>query len=98
MEGQSLSASSQFDTFGFTAAEHSRKQAEKEQHERSLCTYVSYSLVLLMHGYSLARIPLWTDIPFFLINLSNMLCNHLELCLGCIFGGAPFYFGISNNV
>ncbi|CAG7883353.1 unnamed protein product [Brassica rapa] len=34
MEGQSLSASSQFDTFGFTAAEHSRKQAEKEQHER----------------------------------------------------------------
>ncbi|CAH8355096.1 unnamed protein product [Eruca vesicaria subsp. sativa] len=33
-EGQSLSASSQFDTFGFTAAEHSRKQAEKEQHER----------------------------------------------------------------
>lgn len=42
MEGKSLSASSQFDTFGFTAAEHSRKQAEKEQHERSLCTYVSY--------------------------------------------------------
>ncbi|KAH0934823.1 hypothetical protein HID58_011940 [Brassica napus] len=34
MEGQSLAASSQFDTFGFTAAEHSRKQAEKEQHER----------------------------------------------------------------
>ncbi|CAE6115966.1 unnamed protein product [Arabidopsis arenosa] len=34
MEGKSLSASSQFDTFGFTAAEHSRKQAEKEQHER----------------------------------------------------------------
>ncbi|EOA19907.1 hypothetical protein CARUB_v10000157mg [Capsella rubella] len=34
MEGQSLSASSQFDTFGFTAAEYSRKQAEKEQHER----------------------------------------------------------------
>uniref|UniRef100_A0A1J3J9E5 G patch domain-containing protein TGH n=1 Tax=Noccaea caerulescens TaxID=107243 RepID=A0A1J3J9E5_NOCCA len=34
LEGQSLSASSQFDTFGFTAAEHSRKQAEKEQHER----------------------------------------------------------------
>ncbi|KAF8083693.1 hypothetical protein N665_0756s0011 [Sinapis alba] len=33
-EGQSLSASSQFDTFGFTAAEHSRKQADKEQHER----------------------------------------------------------------
>ncbi|KAL0746867.1 hypothetical protein Bca101_028869 [Brassica carinata] len=34
LEGQSLSASSQFDTFGFTAAEHSRKQAEKERHER----------------------------------------------------------------
>ncbi|RID43791.1 hypothetical protein BRARA_I00631 [Brassica rapa] len=34
LEGQSLSASSQFDTFGFTAAEHSRKQAEKEHHER----------------------------------------------------------------
>ncbi|XP_010454588.1 PREDICTED: G patch domain-containing protein TGH-like [Camelina sativa] len=34
MEGQSLSASSQFDTFGFTAAEYSRKQVEKEQHER----------------------------------------------------------------
>ncbi|KAJ4877480.1 G patch domain-containing protein TGH [Raphanus sativus] len=34
LEGQSLSASSQFDTFGFTAAEHSRKQAEKEQNER----------------------------------------------------------------
>ncbi|CAN8264907.1 unnamed protein product [Cochlearia groenlandica] len=34
LEGQSLSASSQFDTFGFTAAEHTRKQAEKEQHER----------------------------------------------------------------
>ncbi|CAN6912527.1 unnamed protein product [Brassica oleracea] len=34
LEGQSLSASSQFDTFGFTAAEQSRKQAEKEQHER----------------------------------------------------------------
>jgi G patch domain-containing protein 1 len=34
MEGKSLSASSQFDTFGFTAAEHSRKHAEKEQHER----------------------------------------------------------------
>jgi hypothetical protein len=36
MEGKSLSASSQFDTFGFTAAEHSRKHAEKEQHERSV--------------------------------------------------------------
>ncbi|KFK27632.1 hypothetical protein AALP_AA8G408400 [Arabis alpina] len=34
LEGQSLSASAQFDTFGFTAAEQSRKQAEKEQHER----------------------------------------------------------------
>ncbi|KAL1213355.1 G patch domain-containing protein TGH [Cardamine amara subsp. amara] len=34
LEGQLLSASSQFDTFGFTTAEHSRKQAEKEQHER----------------------------------------------------------------
>ncbi|VVB17523.1 unnamed protein product [Arabis nemorensis] len=34
LEGQSLSASSQFDTFGFTAAEQSRKQAEKDQYER----------------------------------------------------------------
>ncbi|XP_010547724.1 PREDICTED: G patch domain-containing protein TGH [Tarenaya hassleriana] len=34
LEGQSLSTSSQFDTFGFTAAEYSRKQAEKEQHQR----------------------------------------------------------------
>ncbi|XP_027329720.1 G patch domain-containing protein TGH isoform X2 [Abrus precatorius] len=34
MEGQLLGTSSQFDTFGFTAAEIARKQAEKEQKQR----------------------------------------------------------------
>lgn len=34
MENNSLGTSMQFDTFGFTAAELARKQAEKEQHER----------------------------------------------------------------
>ncbi|XP_043717423.1 G patch domain-containing protein TGH isoform X2 [Telopea speciosissima] len=34
MQGHSLGASLQFDTFGFTAAEHARKQAEKEQQRR----------------------------------------------------------------
>ncbi|OWM90328.1 G patch domain-containing protein TGH isoform X2 [Punica granatum] len=34
LEGRSLAASSQFDTFGFTAAELARKQAEKEQQSR----------------------------------------------------------------
>ncbi|XP_050237818.1 G patch domain-containing protein TGH [Mercurialis annua] len=33
-EGRSLGTSSQFDTFGFTAAECARKQAEKEQQQR----------------------------------------------------------------
>ncbi|KAK9091101.1 hypothetical protein Sjap_024278 [Stephania japonica] len=35
MESQSLATSLQFDTFGFTAAEIARKQAEKEQKKRS---------------------------------------------------------------
>ncbi|XP_057951463.1 G patch domain-containing protein TGH [Malania oleifera] len=34
LEGHSLGTSSQFDTFGFTAAEIARKQAEKEQEKR----------------------------------------------------------------
>lgn len=34
LEGRSLATSSQFDTFGFTAAEVARKQAEKEQQQR----------------------------------------------------------------
>ncbi|KAF3437303.1 hypothetical protein FNV43_RR20056 [Rhamnella rubrinervis] len=34
LEGQSLGTSFQFDTFGFTAAELARKQAEKEQQQR----------------------------------------------------------------
>lgn len=34
LEGQSLGTSMQFDTFGFTAAELARKQAEKEQQQR----------------------------------------------------------------
>ncbi|GAB4845321.1 hypothetical protein Ancab_038729 [Ancistrocladus abbreviatus] len=34
MEGQLLGTSSQFDTFGFTAAELTRKQVEKEQSQR----------------------------------------------------------------
>ncbi|GAV83575.1 Surp domain-containing protein/DUF1604 domain-containing protein [Cephalotus follicularis] len=34
LEGQFLGTSSQFDTFGFTAAELARKQAEKEQEKR----------------------------------------------------------------
>ncbi|XP_061365176.1 G patch domain-containing protein TGH isoform X2 [Gastrolobium bilobum] len=34
LEGQFLGTSSQFDTFGFTAAEIARKQAEKEQKQR----------------------------------------------------------------
>ncbi|XP_031276859.1 G patch domain-containing protein TGH [Pistacia vera] len=34
LEGKSLGTSSQFDTFGFTAAEFARKQAEKEQLQR----------------------------------------------------------------
>ncbi|KAI6675570.1 hypothetical protein NL676_003476 [Syzygium grande] len=34
LEGRSLATSSQFDTFGFTAAELARKQAEKEQQHR----------------------------------------------------------------
>ncbi|KAK4257303.1 hypothetical protein QN277_006907 [Acacia crassicarpa] len=34
LEGQFLGTSSQFDTFGFTAAEIARKQAEKEQQKR----------------------------------------------------------------
>lgn len=35
MEGNSLGTSSQFDTFGFTATEVARKQAENEQKQRS---------------------------------------------------------------
>lgn len=35
MEGNSLGTSSQFDTFGFTATEIARKQAENEQKQRS---------------------------------------------------------------
>ncbi|OMO51958.1 SWAP/Surp [Corchorus capsularis] len=34
LEGQHLGTSSQFDTFGFTAAEYARKQADKEQKQR----------------------------------------------------------------
>lgn len=34
MGGNALETSQQYDTFGFTAAEHARKQASKEQHER----------------------------------------------------------------
>ncbi|KAJ0989095.1 hypothetical protein J5N97_007451 [Dioscorea zingiberensis] len=34
MGGQALETSTQFDTFGFTAAEYARKQAEKEQEKR----------------------------------------------------------------
>ncbi|KAK0587266.1 hypothetical protein LWI29_020187 [Acer saccharum] len=34
LEGKSFGTSSQFDTFGFTAAELARKQAEKEQQQR----------------------------------------------------------------
>ncbi|XVF49810.1 hypothetical protein PTKIN_Ptkin04bG0045700 [Pterospermum kingtungense] len=34
LEGQYLGTSSQFDTFGFTAAEYARKQADKEQKQR----------------------------------------------------------------
>ncbi|KAK6921097.1 G patch domain-containing protein, N-terminal [Dillenia turbinata] len=34
MEGRTLGTSSRFDTFGFTAAEFARKQAEKEQQQR----------------------------------------------------------------
>ncbi|KAM5571061.1 G patch domain-containing protein TGH [Rosa sericea] len=34
LEGQSLGTSSQFDTFGFTAADHARKHAEKEHQKR----------------------------------------------------------------
>ncbi|OMO63875.1 SWAP/Surp [Corchorus olitorius] len=34
LEGQHLGTSSQFDTFGFTAAEYARKQANKEQKQR----------------------------------------------------------------
>ncbi|KAH8491788.1 hypothetical protein H0E87_021404 [Populus deltoides] len=34
LEGRSLGTASQFDTFGFTAAEIARKQAEKEQQQR----------------------------------------------------------------
>ncbi|XP_065860664.1 G patch domain-containing protein TGH isoform X2 [Euphorbia lathyris] len=34
LEGQSLGTSTQFDTFGSTAAEYARKQAEKEQQQR----------------------------------------------------------------
>lgn len=34
LEGQSLGTSSQFDTFGITAADHARKHAEKEQQKR----------------------------------------------------------------
>lgn len=34
MGGHLLGTSSQFDTFGFTAAELARKQAEKEQKQR----------------------------------------------------------------
>lgn len=33
LEGRSLGTASQFDTFGFTAAEIARKQAEKEQQQ-----------------------------------------------------------------
>uniref|UniRef100_A0A453RG81 Uncharacterized protein n=1 Tax=Aegilops tauschii subsp. strangulata TaxID=200361 RepID=A0A453RG81_AEGTS len=34
MGGNALETSQQYDTFGFTAAEHARKQASKEQNER----------------------------------------------------------------
>jgi len=36
LEGRSLATSSQFDTFGFTAAELARKQAEKEHQHRCI--------------------------------------------------------------
>lgn len=35
MGGHALETSMQFDTFGFTAAELARKEAEKEQEKRS---------------------------------------------------------------
>lgn len=35
MGGRALETSMQFDTFGFTAAELARKEAEKEQEKRS---------------------------------------------------------------
>jgi hypothetical protein len=34
MGGNALETSQQYDTFGFTAAKHARKQASKEQKER----------------------------------------------------------------
>lgn len=39
LEGRSLGTSMQFDTFGFTASELARKQAEKEQQQRFLTFY-----------------------------------------------------------
>lgn len=44
MEGNSLGTSSQFDTYGFTASEIARKQAENEQQQRSF-------LMLMMRMY-----------------------------------------------
>lgn len=65
MEGHLLGASSQFDTFGFTATEISRKQAEKEQQQRFSNAYDTgppspqntQSLMLI----NLMLAPVWHD-------------------------------------
>lgn len=49
MGGHVLETSSQFDTFGFTAAEVARKQAEKEQQKR-LVSFLKYNVVVLYIG------------------------------------------------
>uniref|UniRef100_A0A2N9HKB2 G patch domain-containing protein n=1 Tax=Fagus sylvatica TaxID=28930 RepID=A0A2N9HKB2_FAGSY len=49
LEGQSLGTSMQFDTFGFTAAELARKQAEKEQQQRSVQDLKMESLSVFMY-------------------------------------------------
>lgn len=52
MGGHALETSMQFDTFGFTAAEYARKQAEKEQQKRfcSLSSIVGTMYFLCRHA------------------------------------------------
>ncbi|XWS47878.1 hypothetical protein CRYUN_Cryun13aG0023400 [Craigia yunnanensis] len=55
LEGQYLGTSSQLDTFGFTAAEYARKQADKEQKRRG------YSGLDLMGNLMTLSTVIWCD-------------------------------------
>lgn len=78
MEGRGLGTSAQFDTFGFTAVELARKQADKEQQQRlaiNLYTFdqkteILYVYIFLVFSVGLFGIYLSTR-PFSL--------NYLQL-------------------